>query len=74
MTDLIQKNRLRQFTFRLTEDGVFVQQKSFLRFNLNERFYSFHDLGIDLVKQTNNEGIPTLFIIGKRNETKCSFL
>lgn len=64
MTTLIQKNRFRRFEFSIKEDGVLVKQKYFLRINSNEQFYSFYDLGIDLVKKSNNEGIPTLLIIG----------
>lgn len=64
MTTLRQQNRFRKFTFSIKDDGVLAQQQSFLRFDANERFYSFYDLGIDLVKRSNNEGLPTVLIVG----------
>lgn len=64
MQKFTQKSRLRQFDFELTDDGIFQKQKYFLHFSSNERFYPYYDLGIDVVKKSNNEGIPTLIIIG----------
>jgi hypothetical protein len=64
MKEFTQKSGLRQLDFELTDDGVFQKQKYFLHFSSNERFYPYYDLGIDVVKKSNNEGIPTLVIIG----------
>ena len=64
MPELFQHKNFRELNFSTTEEGVVVVENHFLRFKTKERFISFLELGIDTVRETNREGIPTLVIIG----------
>ena len=62
-TSLVQKHSLRKWIFELTAEGVIKKEKAFLNVGSNEKLYSYHDLGVEVEKQANNEGVPTLMII-----------
>jgi hypothetical protein len=63
MKILKQNNRLRRLTFSLNETGVSLTDNSYLKFQSKEKFVSYQDLGIDIIKQTNYEGVPVMIFL-----------
>ena len=62
MNEFIQKRLLQTLTFELEDSGLRITERKTL--GTKQHYISYFDLGIDVIKESDRQGLPTILIIG----------